>query len=95
MRTDKKCHICQEDFNDDWECSTLCVHDGCLEKVFQNTSKTYISAVQQRGEFRTALKERNAEIARLREAIEKTIAENLHLADGENCTLILLKRALL
>lgn len=34
-----------------------------------------------------------AENARLRQAIEKTIADNLHLADGEVCTLIDLKRA--
>jgi hypothetical protein len=30
----------------------------------------------------------------LREAIVKTIEENKHLADGENCTLIHLTRAL-
>jgi len=29
-----------------------------------------------------------------RQAIEKTINDNLHLADGENCTLIDLKRAI-
>lgn len=34
-----------------------------------------------------------AENIRLRYAIEKTIADNLHLADGEVCTLIDLKRA--
>jgi len=34
-----------------------------------------------------------AENIRLRQAIEKTIADNLHLADGEVCTLIALKRA--
>jgi len=31
---------------------------------------------------------------KLRAAIEKTINDNLHLADGENCTLIELKRAI-
>lgn len=30
----------------------------------------------------------------LRQAIRRTINDNLHLADGENCTLIVLKRAL-
>jgi len=35
-----------------------------------------------------------AEIERLRSAIETTLNNNLHLADGENCTLIDLKRAL-
>lgn len=34
-----------------------------------------------------------AENIRLRQAIEKTITDNLHLADGEVCTLIDLKRA--
>lgn len=31
---------------------------------------------------------------RLRTAIQQTLDENGHLADGENCTLIVLKRAL-
>jgi hypothetical protein len=35
-----------------------------------------------------------AEIDRLRTAIEDTLLTNMHLADGENCTLIQLKRAL-
>ena len=35
-----------------------------------------------------------AEISRLRAAIIKTLEENGHLADGENCTLIALKRAI-
>lgn len=30
----------------------------------------------------------------LRDAIKQTLEENGHLADGENCTLIVLKRAL-
>lgn len=34
------------------------------------------------------------EIERLRSAIKQTLDENGHLADGENCTLIVLKRAL-
>lgn len=33
------------------------------------------------------------EIDRLRAAITKTLDENSHLADGDNCTLIELKRA--
>jgi hypothetical protein len=35
-----------------------------------------------------------AEISRLRSAIKKTIESNLHLADGDTCTLIELKRAI-
>lgn len=34
------------------------------------------------------------EIRRLRAAIRQTIEDNLHLADGDNCTLIKLKRAI-
>lgn len=34
------------------------------------------------------------EIERLRNAIRETLAENAHLADGENCTLRKLKMAL-
>lgn len=35
-----------------------------------------------------------AELKRLRAAIEKTLRDNAHLADGDDCTLIELKRAL-
>jgi hypothetical protein len=35
-----------------------------------------------------------AEIERLKTAIRETLEENTHLADGDNCTLIKLKRAL-
>ena len=34
------------------------------------------------------------EIERLQDAIRQTLDENRHLADGENCTLLVLKRAL-
>ena len=34
------------------------------------------------------------EIRKLKSAIRETIEDNLHLADGENCTLIKLKRAI-
>lgn len=34
------------------------------------------------------------ELVRLRAAVRRTIDENLHLADGDVCTLIHLKRAL-
>lgn len=34
------------------------------------------------------------EVSRLRTAIQKTLDENGHLADGDNCTLIHLVRAL-
>lgn len=35
-----------------------------------------------------------AEVERLRAAIIQTLNENGHLADGDNCTLIALKRAM-
>lgn len=40
------------------------------------------------------LREAQRAIDRLRAAIEQTLDENGHLADGDNCTLIVLKRAL-
>lgn len=39
-------------------------------------------------------REMQQEIDRLRAAIQQTLDENGHLADGDNCTLILLKRAM-
>ena len=44
--------------------------------------------------WRECSKIKDAEIAKLRAAIRKTLDENGHLADGENCTLIELKRAI-
>lgn len=40
------------------------------------------------------VREMELEIDRLRAAIQQTLDENGHLADGDNCTLIVLKRAL-
>ena len=40
------------------------------------------------------LEQERKEATRLRAAITKTLEENRHLADGENCTLIDLKRAI-
>lgn len=44
--------------------------------------------------MRKQLAEIKKERDRLRAAIQQTLDENGHLADGENCTLIVLKRAL-
>lgn len=41
-----------------------------------------------------AMESQAAEIERLRAAIVQTLNENGHLADGDNCTLIALKRAM-
>ena len=40
------------------------------------------------------LEEAKSRIAHLESAIRKTIDDNRHLADGDNCTLIDLKKAL-
>ena len=39
-------------------------------------------------------RELEGELAALRDAVAQTLRENAHLADGDNCTLIRLKRAL-
>lgn len=39
-------------------------------------------------------REKDQEISRLKMAIRETIMENLHLADGENCTFKRLKDAI-
>ena len=44
--------------------------------------------------FEIELRQARAESERLREAIRLTLEENLHLADGDVCTLIRLKVAL-
>jgi hypothetical protein len=41
-----------------------------------------------------AMEKRREQVKNLERAIHRTVAENLHLADGEVCTLIHLKRAL-
>ena len=41
-----------------------------------------------------AIEQTIAEVELLRAAIVQTLNENAHLADGDNCTLIALKRAL-
>ena len=44
--------------------------------------------------FKIALRNLQFENFRLREAICRTLQENEHLADGEDCTLIHIKRAM-
>jgi hypothetical protein len=41
-----------------------------------------------------AFKKAQADAIRFRAAIERTIAENAHLADGDDCALALLKQAI-
>lgn len=44
--------------------------------------------------LREEIERLDSESCRMRAAIRQTLEENGHLADGDNCTLILLKRAL-
>jgi hypothetical protein len=50
--------------------------------------------VIQAGRLESALKYASIEIAELRHQIRETIMENLHLADGDDCTLKRLKDAI-
>lgn len=62
-----------------------------LEQELRQSIKPHYAAVHgTESHERSALLE---EIDMLRAAIWETINNNLHLADGENCTLIALKRA--
>lgn len=54
---------------------------------FPNDSKAYVTSVSAKLFAKHCVKE-------LETAIRETIEDNLHLADGENCTLIKLKRAI-
>lgn len=56
-----------------------------------NTEDTRTTGLDVVVEKLRALEEENQ---RLRAAIKKTLDENRHLADGDNCTLIHLKRAI-
>lgn len=53
--------------------------------------KTIICGIRQLGEKLKAAEER---IAELEEAIIKTLNDNAHLADGDNCTLADLKKVI-
>lgn len=64
--------------DDDWKCQVCCVEDRPGLKparVFANARLI------------TAAPALLKEVKRLREAVSQTIAENRHLADGEDCTL--------
>lgn len=54
---------------------------------FPSDSKTYITSVSAKLFAKHC-------VAKLETAIRETIEENLHLADGDVCTLIKLKRAI-
>lgn len=68
--------------------------DDMNSSVTEQNIKTFMSASGLTEAQRNLLKNLTAERDKLKAAIEKTIADNLELADGDNCTLIDLKRAL-
>jgi len=72
----------------------VCPENPYLAEISDLKGKFRIATVLA-SEYKAWVEKAERENEQLREAIKKTIAENLHLADGENCTLILLKRALL
>ena len=63
-----------------WAVKVIERHHGNLRNIAMNV--------------RQGAAEQDKEIKRLRTAIQKTLNENGHLADGENCTLIHLVRAM-
>jgi hypothetical protein len=58
--------------------------DGQVGVVLRNAPEEWV----------TLCRSLEDELAELRDAVAQTLRENAHLADGENCTLIRLKRAL-
>lgn len=61
---------------------------------FRDSIRNKAITTSEKADVLLTLDECADEIERLRDAIGVTLGENLHLADGENCTLIHLKRAL-
>lgn len=55
---------------------------------------TFEQIVRDTQRFADFTRQLEREVQRLRAAIEQTLDENGHLADGDNCTLIVLKRAI-
>jgi hypothetical protein len=80
LRTDKQCNICHEDFNDDWECSTLCVHDECLKNIREELEaekeKFRIAAVHA-AEYKAWVEKAEAENAQ----VYKTLGRMCELSD--------------
>jgi len=80
------------EFADEWS-RGLTLHEG--SQGWRVVCMLLAEEVRRRhgigGELITARRERDE----LAAAIQQTLDENGHLADGENCTLIVLKRALM
>lgn len=65
-----------------------------LEKLCDKRQRTIDKQLQRHQEFTALHNEKLDRIAELEAAIVACLNENGHLADGENCTLICLKRAM-
>jgi hypothetical protein len=65
-----------------------------IEHIRQRDGQVGVGLRNAPEEWVTLARSLEDELAILREAVAQTLRENAHLADGENCTLIRLKRAL-
>lgn len=65
-----------------------------IEHIRQRDGQVGVGLRNAPEEWVTLARSLEDELAELRQAVAQTLRENAHLADGENCTLIRLKRAL-
>jgi hypothetical protein len=65
-----------------------------IEHIRQRDGQVGVGLRNAPEEWVTLCRSLEDELAILRQAVAQTLRENAHLADGENCTLIRLKRAL-
>ena len=65
-----------------------------IEHIRQRDGQVGVGLGNAPEEWVKLARELEGELAALRDAVAQTLRENAHLADGENCTLIRLKRAL-
>ena len=64
-----------------------------IEHIRQRDGQVGIGLGNAPEEWVKLARELEGELAALRDAVAQTLRENAHLADGDNCTLIRLKRA--
>ena len=64
-----------------------------IEHIRQRDGQVGVGLGNAPEEWVKLARELERELAALRDAVAQTLRENAHLADGENCTLIRLKRA--
>ena len=76
------------------ERSDLVKQDFVLAAQVKKLHISISDLTQQLADTQQKLAAANERVERIREAIQQTLYENGNLADGDNCTLILLKRAI-